>query len=121
MIPFSGRAQIVWWVELNTTFLDIKKTNKQTKKNIKCILEKKRMCTKLYSTVEVDTRKYLLLPYPSLAHSGADRDELDPSGDERVVSPSNSCALKEITHSFIDFYTEHFNLEKVSLISKFHS
>lgn len=36
---------------------------------------------------------YLLLPYPSLAHSGADKEEVEPRGDGGAVRsrPSNSC------------------------------
>lgn len=36
--------------------------------------------------------KYLLLPYPSLAHSGADKEDVEPRGDGGAVrsSPSNS-------------------------------
>lgn len=37
--------------------------------------------------------KHSLLPYPSLAHSGADKEEVEPRGDGGSVRsrPSSSC------------------------------
>lgn len=60
--------------------------------------EKKRQCFLIFCTVSGDAaaRWYSLLPYPSLAHSGADKEDVEPSGDEGVVRSrrSNSCTFK---------------------------